>query len=142
MGLLSRIRHWFIESERNYNKFWTGQMEPCPICGHKAALIHYCGENNPEFWMVECGDFDDDGGWNMSGKCHFMDSLFHDEYPKFYTIKGAVLYWNNTVVPIGNAARIAMQRMQDYKEGKRKRFDLKGVTLPPFVKEEESKNGQ
>lgn len=137
MWLFSRLGKWLYEREKEYNKFWSEQIEPCPICGKKAVVIHYCGENRPEFWDVECGDFDDHGAWSVSGKCHFHCGDGMKEIPRHYTLADAVLYWNNIVVPIGIAARKAMQRMKDYKEGKRKRFDPKGVTLPPFEEDEE-----
>lgn len=138
-GLLARITKWLIESEKKYNKFWIGQMKPCPLCGHDAALIHYCGENKPEFWDIECGDLDDHGAWSIDGKCHFHCKDGMKEIPRHYTIKDAVLYWNEVVVPIGIAARKAMIRMQEYKEGKRNRFDVKSVELPPFDEEKEEK---
>ena len=143
MGLLSRIRNWFIESERNYYKFWTGQIKRCPICGHKAVVIHYCGENKPEWFRIECGDFEDHGLWGVPGKCNFMGCISELECIRHYTLADAVTYWNDTVVPIGLAARIAMIRMQEYKEGKRNRFDMKSVTLPPLEEEnEEKKDGK
>ena len=140
MWPFDKITKWLIKSNLEYDKFWIGQMKPCPLCGHDAALIHYCGENKPEFWDVECGDLDDHGAWSIDGKCHFHCKDGMKEIPRHYTIKDAVLYWNEVVVPIGIAARKAMIRMQEYKEGKRKRFDPRGVTLPPF--EEGENNGK
>ena len=102
-------------------------------------MIHYCGENKPEWFRIECGDFEDHGLWGVPGKCNFMGSISELDCPRHYTLGDAVTYWNDTVVSIGIAARTAMFRMQEYHEDKRRRFEMNPVTLPPFEEEKEEK---
>lgn len=139
MWPFDKITKWLNNSNLEYDKFWIGQMKPCPICGHKAVVIHYCGENKPEWYRIECGDFEDHGLWGVPGKCNFIGSISELDFHRHYTLADAVTFWNETVVPIGLAARIAMCRMQEYHEGKRNRFDVKSVELPPFDEEKEEK---
>lgn len=139
MWPFDKITKWLNKTNLEYNKYWIGKIEPCPICGHKAVVIHYCGENNPEWFRIECGDFEDHGLWGVPGKCNFMGSISELDCPRHYTLGDAVTYWNDTVVPIGIAARTAMFRMHEYKEGKRQRFEMKAVILPPFEEVNEVK---
>ena len=115
-GWIKRLRDGYLEGKRLYYKSLVDSLKPCPICGHKAALIHWCGENNPEFWTVECGDFDDSNYFcPMPIRCNFYTCLdIHYEVKEHLTIEDAVRYWNDVIVPIGIAAKEAFDRMQEY----------------------------
>ena len=101
-----------VKYEIEYNRKLRDALKPCPLCGHKAAIIHWCGENKPEFWTIECGDFEDHGAWSVPIKCNF----YHDEDIKHYTLEDAVKHWNEVIVPIGTAAKIAFDRMKNHED--------------------------
>ena len=115
-GWITKFKSYFVKSQQEYYSNLLTSMSPCPICGHKAALIHWCGENKPEFWTVECGDFDDSNYFcPVPKRCNFYTTCNpHYEVKEHYTIEGAIMYWNNVVVPIGIAAKIAFDRIQKY----------------------------
>lgn len=99
---------------------WESIMKPCPKCGHKAIIVWYNGENNPQFYQPECGaysrreserhnflgEISPEGYFNdqppMTDKqkeCKYLAGYCNDEkdkigVPHFRTPRAAAIWWN------------------------------------------------
>ena len=96
-------------------------MKPCPRCGHKAIIVWYNGENDPQFYQPECGAyarrecehpsyrwgeiypekyFDDQPPMtDEQKKCKYLAGYCNDEkhsikVPEFRTPRAAAKWWN------------------------------------------------
>lgn len=100
-------------------KKWESIMKPCPRCGHKSIIVWYNGENNPDFYMPECGAYmrrrAQEGNADLGEihpenyfndqfpmtekqkKCSFLAGYCNDEnenVPHFSTPRAAAVWWN------------------------------------------------
>jgi hypothetical protein len=102
-------------------KRWESIMKPCPRCGHKAIIVWYNGENDPQFYQPECGAyarrecehpsyrwgeiypekyFDDQPPMtDEQKKCKYLAGYCNDEkhsikVPEFRTPRAAAKWWN------------------------------------------------
>lgn len=117
-GVLDFI--WYMYSQGQ--KKWESIMKPCPKCGHKAIIVWYNGENDPQFYMPECGAYfrrqaDANDLWwgeiyppnyfndqppmtDKQKECNHLAGIFNKEnenVPHFSTPRAAAIWWNRHV---------------------------------------------
>ena len=107
---------WYMYS---CSKKWESTMKPCPKCGHKAIIVWYNGENNPQFYLPECGAYsrrkETDGIYyfgevnpigyfdnqppmtDIQKECSYLAGYCNPEnenIPRFHTARAAAIWWN------------------------------------------------
>ena len=101
---------WFMYSSGQKKR--EPILKPCPKFGHKAIIVWYNGENNPQFYLPECGAYtrrdtnscevQPDGYFDklppmteIQKKCKYLAGYCNQEnIPQFITPRAAAVWWN------------------------------------------------
>ena len=102
-------------------KEWSEKAEPCPVCGHKAALIEMLDQESGIRWYhAECGAFEDHGAWTIAKPCNFYGIGYSGfcgtidgvvQVPHHFSPEKAVKWWNEVVVPIAKLTKTSIDRV-------------------------------